>query len=131
MVMAEQAMEACRADPEAFAESVYEAADHGSAGVRRLPGCYGGVVDDREVVEATGAATLGADLRPLPGLPASEDPLVRQGLRCTHRRLRVQSHRPYTRLHPRRGAIGRDGGSAYRRAHSSENDPPGGLGRMP
>ena len=29
---AEQAMEACRADLEAFAESVYEAADHGSAG---------------------------------------------------------------------------------------------------
>src|SRR5919107_1198559 len=81
-----------------------------------------------EVMEATGTPALGANLRPLPGLPASEDPLVRQGIRCAHRRVRVQSHRPHTRFHPRGGALGRDGGSPDRRPDSGENDSPTGDG---
>ena len=39
-------------------------------------------MDERRSVEATGATTLVADLRPLSSLPASENPLVCEGLRC-------------------------------------------------
>ncbi len=45
--------------------------------------------DDPGSVAAAGAATLGADLHPLPGLPPPGNPLVRQGLRRPHRRLRL------------------------------------------
>jgi hypothetical protein len=46
------------------------------------------LMDEPGDVEATGAATLGADLCPLSGLPPPENPLVRQGLRRAGRRLR-------------------------------------------
>jgi hypothetical protein len=44
--------------------------------------------DEPASVEAAGAATLRADLRPLPSLPQPEKPLVREGLCRPHRRLR-------------------------------------------
>ena len=82
-------------------------------------------------VEATDTSTLRVDLRPLPSLPPPENPLVREGLRRPHRRLRLQPHRPYTRLHPRRGVARRDGGRSYRHPHSSEDDPTGRVRGVP